>query len=163
MKKILIITNHSYMLWQFRRELIQELAKTNEVVLSMPFVGHEADFQAMGLRCIHTELNRRGINPVTDLKLMSVYRHLLREEKPDLVITYSIKPNLLRCCTGQHSGRCAPSFLRMKRMRRHFRKDTLCRQKNRSFYMEQASIWSIMPCSPIRIIKPFISCILAAL
>ena len=44
MKKILIITNHSYMLWQFRRELIQELAKTNEVVLSMPFVGHEADF-----------------------------------------------------------------------------------------------------------------------
>lgn len=94
MKKILIITNHSYMLWQFRRELIQELAKTNEVVLSMPFVGHEADFQAMGLRCIHTELNRRGINPVTDLKLMSVYRHLLREEKPDLVITYSIKPNI---------------------------------------------------------------------
>ena len=94
MKKILIITNHSYMLWQFRRELIQELAKTNEVVLSMPFVGHEADFEAMGLRCIHTEINRRGINPVTDFRLMSVYNKMLREEQPDLVITYSIKPNI---------------------------------------------------------------------
>ena len=38
--KFLIITNHSYMLWQFRRELIAELQTKGEVVLSMPFVGH---------------------------------------------------------------------------------------------------------------------------
>lgn len=92
--KILIITNHSYMLYSFRRELIAELQKDHEVVLSMPFVGHEEDFQAMGLRCIHTEVDRRGINPKTDLKLMATYRNLLRAERPDLVITYSIKPNI---------------------------------------------------------------------
>ena len=69
--KILIITNHSYMLYRFRRELIQALMQDNEVVLSMPFVGHEEDFQAMGLRCINTEVGRRGINPKTDLKLFS--------------------------------------------------------------------------------------------
>lgn len=39
MSKVLIITNHSYMLYRFRLELIQELRKTHEVVLSMPFVG----------------------------------------------------------------------------------------------------------------------------
>lgn len=39
MSKILIITNHSYMLYRFRLELIQELMKTYEVVLSIPFVG----------------------------------------------------------------------------------------------------------------------------
>ena len=92
--KILIITNHSYMLYRFRRELIAELMKEHEVVLSMPFVGHEEDFQAMGLRCIHTEVDRRGINPKTDLKLMMAYRKLLKAERPDLVITYSIKPNI---------------------------------------------------------------------
>ena len=92
--KILIITNHSYMLYQFRRELIQALMQEHEVVLSMPFVGHEEDFQAMGLRCIHTEVDRRGINPKTDGKLFLAYRKLLKAERPDLVITYSIKPNI---------------------------------------------------------------------
>lgn len=92
--KILIITNHSYMLYRFRRELIAELQKEHEVVLSMPFVGHEDDFQAMGLRCINTDVDRRGINPKTDLKLMKTYRDLLRAECPDMVITYSIKPNI---------------------------------------------------------------------
>ena len=43
-KKILILTNHSYMLYRFRKELIEELMKDNEVVLSMPFVGHHDDF-----------------------------------------------------------------------------------------------------------------------
>ena len=92
--KILIITNHSYMLYRFRKELIAELMKEHEVVLGMPFVGHEEDFQAMGLRCIDTDIDRRGINPKTDLKLMVTYRKLLKEECPDLVITYSIKPNI---------------------------------------------------------------------
>lgn len=92
--KILIITNHSYMLYRFRRELIAQLQKDHEVVLSMPFVGHEEDFQAMGLRCIHTDVDRRGINPKTDLKLMQTYHKLLKSERPDLVITYSIKPNI---------------------------------------------------------------------
>ena len=92
--KILIITNHSYMLWRFRRELIQEMMKENEVVLSMPFVGHEDDFQGLGLRCIETNVDRRGINPKTDFKLLKTYNQLIKNEKPDLVITYSIKPNV---------------------------------------------------------------------
>lgn len=94
MSKILIITNHSYMLYRFRLELIQELMKEHEVVLSMPFVGHEEDFQALGLRCIKTDVDRRGINPATDMKLFRTYQKLLKEECPDLVITYSIKPNI---------------------------------------------------------------------
>jgi galacturonosyltransferase len=92
--KILIITNYSYMLYRFRKELIQSLMQTHEVVLSMPFVGHEEDFQSMGLRCINTDVDRRSINPKTDLKLFNTYRRLLKQESPDMVITYSIKPNI---------------------------------------------------------------------
>ena len=92
--KFLILTNHSYMLWQFRLPLLQELQKQGEVVISMPFVGHEADFQHAGFRCIETPVDRRGLNPFKDLKLLLFYRKLLREERPDMVITYSIKPNI---------------------------------------------------------------------
>ena len=92
--KFLIITNHSYMLYQFRRELIAQLQTHGEVVISMPFVGHEDDFMAMGCKCIDTEIDRRGINPLTDSKLYRTYKKLLKEECPDVVITYSIKPNI---------------------------------------------------------------------
>lgn len=92
--KALIITNHSYMLYQFRRELIQKMQENYEVVISMPFVGHEEDFIEMGCKCIKTDVNRRGINPFTDIKLYKTYKQLLKTEKPDMVITYSIKPNI---------------------------------------------------------------------
>ncbi len=93
-KKILIITNHSYMLYRFRLELIQKLAENHEVILSMPFVGHEEDFQKLGMRCIETKLERRGMNPIRDLSLIHEYEHQLKEINPDLVMTYSIKPNI---------------------------------------------------------------------
>lgn len=109
MSKILIITNHSYMLYQFRLDLIRRLMEEHEVVLSMPFVGHEEDFCALGLRCIRTDVDRRGINPKTDWKLFSAYRRILREENPDLVITYSIKPNVYGgiACSLHHIPYCA--------------------------------------------------------
>ena len=93
-KKILIITNHSYMLYRFRKELIQKLLGDFEVVISTPFVGHETDLKELGANCIKTEVDRRSINPFTDLKLLHTYKTILKQEKPDLVITYSIKPNI---------------------------------------------------------------------
>ena len=94
MKKILFITNHSYMLYRFRKELIEELLKENKVYISMPFVGHEEDFKAMGVTCIETAVDRRGINPVKDISLVNTYRKILKDVQPDMVITYSIKPNI---------------------------------------------------------------------
>ena len=82
------------MLWQFRRELLAALSERGEVVVSTPFVGHQDDFAAMGCRMVETELDRRGINPLTDLKLYRFYKKLLKTERPDMVITYSIKPNV---------------------------------------------------------------------
>ena len=97
-KKILIITNHSYMLYRFRKELIQKLLEDSEVVISTPFVGHETDLKELGANCIKTEVDRRSINPFTDLKLLRTYKTILKQEKPDLVITYSIKPNIYAGC-----------------------------------------------------------------
>ena len=82
------------MLWQFRKELIEELLKQGEVVIGLPFGEHIDDFKAMGCRMINVDVDRRGINPIKDLKLYRRYKKLLKNEKPDMVITYSIKPNV---------------------------------------------------------------------
>ena len=95
MKKILILSNHSFMLWQFRREVISALLDGgNSVTIGVPFGEHIEDFRALGCKMIDTPLDRRGINPFTDGKLFRQYRHILKEEAPDMVITYSIKPNI---------------------------------------------------------------------
>ena len=92
--KFLVITNHSYMFWRFRRELITELLKRGEVVVSTPYVGHETDLEEIGCRCVETKMERRTLVPHQEIQLFRFYHHLLRKEKPDLVITYSIKPNI---------------------------------------------------------------------
>lgn len=92
--KILVLTNHSYMLYQFRRELIEKLLEENQVVIGTPFGDHIDDFRTMGCRMIDIPIDRRGINPKEDLKLYKRYEKILKEENADKVITYSIKPNI---------------------------------------------------------------------
>lgn len=92
--KILIITNYSRDLYHFRRELILEIGKKNDVVLVMPFQGNEEYFQEQGYKCIEVDVDRRGINPIKDLRLLKTYNKIVAEEMPDKVITYSIKPNI---------------------------------------------------------------------
>ena len=91
---LLAITNHSFMFWRFRRELMQELQKDYEVIISTPYVGHEDDFKALGFQVIKTDVDRRGINPGADFKLFRTYQKMMKDLKPAMVVTYSIKPNV---------------------------------------------------------------------
>lgn len=92
--KILILANFDVGLYQFRRELIAALLKEHQVLISLPDGDLVRPLEVMGCRFCDTPMDRRGINPVTDLKLFARYLKLLRQEKPDLVITYTIKPNI---------------------------------------------------------------------
>ena len=92
--KILILTNFDVGLYQFRRELLAELLKTHEVLISLPDGDFVQPLEEMGCRFLNTPLDRRGINPLTDLRLIGRYLRMLRLEKPDFVITYTIKPNI---------------------------------------------------------------------
>ncbi len=48
----------------------------------------------MGCKFIPTEMELRGTNPLKDLKLIKKYKSILKNEKPDIVLTYTIKPNV---------------------------------------------------------------------
>lgn len=92
--KVLILTNYDVGLYQFRKELIEALLKDHGVTISLPYGQLVEPLKEMGCTFVDTPVDRRGINPVTDLKLLLRYRKLLRAEKPDLVITYTVKPNV---------------------------------------------------------------------
>ena len=92
--KILILANFDVGLYQFRKELIAALLEKHEVLIALPDGDLVRPLEAMGCRFCDTPVDRRGINPVTDLKLLMRYLKLLKRERPDLVITYTIKPNI---------------------------------------------------------------------
>lgn len=101
--KILILANNDVGLNQFRRELIQTLLKEHQILISLPDGEMVRPLEVMGCQFIDTPVDRRGINPATDFKLFARYMKMLRQYKPDLVITYTIKPNIhggLACRMG---------------------------------------------------------------
>lgn len=95
MKKALILANSSSGLYDFRNELLLGLMQEGyEVSVSLPDDRKVKELKDEGVKVIHTEINRRGVNPVQDMALYREYKRLLKSERPDLVITYTIKPNI---------------------------------------------------------------------
>ena len=65
-----------------------------EVVIAAPLDEKNSYFTNIGCKCIETPINRRGTNPLSDFKLLLNYRKILKVNKPKVVLTYTIKPNV---------------------------------------------------------------------
>lgn len=95
MKKILILANNDVGLYNFRKELIEKLLEEGyEVVISLPYGDKVDKLIELGCKYIKTDISRRGTNPVTDFLLFVKYIGMLKKEKPDFVLSYTIKPNV---------------------------------------------------------------------
>lgn len=93
--KILILSNYANGLYLFRKEVLQAFReKGYETVISVPPDENCRKLEDMGFLVIPTEFERRGSNPVHDFKLFLKYTKLLQQQKPDVALTYTIKPNL---------------------------------------------------------------------
>lgn len=103
MNKILILANSASGLYDFRNELILELLNMYEVHISLPDGEQVPQLAEEGCRMHHTAIDRRGVNPARDLKLLCSYWRLIRHIKPKIVLTYTIKPNIYGniCCRLQ--------------------------------------------------------------
>jgi galacturonosyltransferase len=95
MPKALILANSSTGLYDFRNELLLGLLEEGfEVVVGLPDDLRNKELKDEGCRVVHTEINRRGVNPVQDMALLRTYKNLIKKERPDVVVTYTIKPNI---------------------------------------------------------------------
>lgn len=92
--QILILANHSGGLYDFRKDLIAELKKQASVTVAVPRNDRWEELQLLADRVIELPVDRRGMNPVRDAKLFRRYRKILRAVMPDLVLTYTVKPNV---------------------------------------------------------------------
>lgn len=92
--QILILANHSGGLYDFRKDLIAELKTHASVAVAVPHNDRWDELNGLADRVIELPIDRRGMNPLHDGKLFRQYRAILGEIKPDLVLTYTIKPNI---------------------------------------------------------------------
>ncbi|WP_049690263.1 glycosyltransferase family 4 protein [Anaerococcus jeddahensis] len=103
--KILLISNFARGLYNFKKELIQELLhpnsylnnnylSKNEVFICVPHSEIDAKFEELGCFVINVDMERRGTNPFKDFVLLKNYHNIIKKVKPDVAMTFTIKPNI---------------------------------------------------------------------
>ena len=93
--KVLVLANDTTYAFNLRDELLERLVSDgNEVVVASQPLLYQEELKGMGCRLIDIETNRHGKNPLSDLGLLSKFKKILKAEKPDIVLTYNIKPNV---------------------------------------------------------------------
>lgn len=94
-KKILFLSNHFHTLHAFRKEMIIEMLNQGyELYLSLPKSEDNKYFEDLGCHILETHIDRRGVNPIKDIQLIRFYKKMIPEINPDIIFSYTIKPNI---------------------------------------------------------------------
>jgi glycosyltransferase involved in cell wall biosynthesis len=94
-KKILFLVNHDVAIYNFRLELVERLLKDGyEVYISSPYGERIDDLVKLGCKYLPVEIDRHGINPLYEIKLLQYYKNIIRKISPIVVLSYTIKPNI---------------------------------------------------------------------
>jgi len=101
---ILIAANSDIGLYKFRKELLEELVKNHKVFVALPKGKFYQEIVNIGCTFIETDYDRHGVNPFKELQLISLFNKILKNIKPDIVFTYTIKPNVYAgmACASQN-------------------------------------------------------------
>lgn len=92
---ILMTVNAAWNILNFRRPLVQALiADGHRVTILAPVDDSVTDLEGIGCRFIPLEMSVKGLNPFADLKLLCRFKQAFRRERPDVVLSYTIKNNV---------------------------------------------------------------------
>src|SRR5690606_17639780 len=94
-KTIVFSVNACWNLLNFRKPLMLALQdRGHRVVALAPEDGHATGLAALDIPFVPLPIDNAGLSPVADLALLARYRAALRRLKPDLLLGYTIKPNV---------------------------------------------------------------------
>lgn len=94
-KKVVLLANDTTYTYNLRLALIKELIKRKyEVYIVAEILKFKDELESIGCHLINIDIGRHGTNPLSDFKLMKKYKKILKEIKPDYVLSYNIKPNV---------------------------------------------------------------------
>ncbi len=95
MKKVAIVINTSWNIFNFRLNLVKALqAKGMQVYAIAPPDGYSARLQEVGCIFIPLRMQSSGANPINELQVINRLYKTYKEIKPDVILHYTIKPNL---------------------------------------------------------------------
>lgn len=95
MKKIFILTNSLDGVYRFRNELIIKLLNNKySIYISAPIDFRVDYYRKKGVKVIPIKINWRGTNPLKDIKLFLFYMKIIKLYKPNIILTFTIKPNI---------------------------------------------------------------------
>lgn len=108
-KKILVLANRDFVLYNFRFELLERLiSEQYEVYICLPY-GEKVDkMTAVGCKFIPIEIDKRGKNPFKDFTLICSYYRILGQIKPDMILMYTTKVDIY---AGIVAGRMGLPYL----------------------------------------------------
>lgn len=104
MKRLLILANSDSAIFKFRSELIEELSKEYHIGIGIPFGQYMELIKNDKYEFFDIPINRHGLNPIEDYKLLRRYQKLIRGFKPDAMLLYTIKPNLYGSIAAKRFG-----------------------------------------------------------
>ncbi len=94
-KKIVIALNTAWNLANFRAGLIRALvAKGHEVVAVAPYDDYALRLHELGCRYVALPMDNKGTHPGRDLMLFLRFWFLLKRERPNVFLGYTVKPNV---------------------------------------------------------------------
>lgn len=92
---IMMVANDTTFIYNLRKEILERFVQEGySVTVVCEVLSFREELEALGCRLIDVKNHRRGTNPLSDLKLAYTYFNILKKERPDVVLTNNIKPNI---------------------------------------------------------------------
>jgi glycosyltransferase involved in cell wall biosynthesis len=104
---IVLLGNASRGVVNFWSALVESLRAAGcRVTVFAPEGDADADaaILALGATLRHYPLDRKGLNPVRDMVTLAALHRLFRQERPDLLFCYTIKPVIYGCLAARFAG-----------------------------------------------------------
>lgn len=106
MKKVGVIANTSWNILNFRKGLINAIKEAgHEVVIIAPKDEHSSELESLNYQIVYVKgLSRKGTNPLKDLLLVFELAKIYNRLQLDIVLQYTIKPNIYGSLAGLLTG-----------------------------------------------------------
>lgn len=102
---IVMTVNAAWNIWNFRRPLVAALlADGHQLTVLAPPDDSVSDLEGLGCRVVPLEMRVKGLNPVEDFELLRRFKRVFRAERPDVVLSYTIKNNIFGAMAARAVG-----------------------------------------------------------
>jgi len=102
---ILMTVNAAWNIWNFRRPLVEALlADGHRITVLAPPDDSVADLERIGCHFRPLDMSVKGLNPVEDLKLQRRLKRIFQEERPEAVLSFTIKNNIFGAWAARSAG-----------------------------------------------------------